>query len=225
MSSPQELVLMRYQLFPGLDEAPIEVQRDKIAQLFVGRGLIADESGGYTTENPVNDIDKLRHDGLTDYVERVEHRMRHGDILEITAPGGVLTAQNLFTRIFNQDKQARPALFKRHISRSRLHLAKQTGSDRDNNSELDYHDGFNEAQAVKEYAITDPSDITYVSAITPDDLDLHFEDDMATLVYAIEGLQPLSPYKNNRHGSIGLAAFVDKRLKQRSLLAVIQKSA
>ena len=216
---------MRYQLFSGLDEAPIEEQRDKISQLFVSHGLIADALEGYITEDPVKDIDKLRHDGLSDYVERVEHRMRHGNVIEITAPTGTLTAQDLFTKIFNQDNQDRLALFKRHISRSRLHLAKQTGSDRDNTSELNYHDGFNEAQAVKEYAITDPSDITYVSAITPDDLDLHVEDDTALLVYAIEGLQPLNTYKNNRHGSIGLAAFVDKRLKQRSLLAVIQKSA
>ena len=47
----------------------------------------------------------------------------------------------------------------------------------------------------------------------------------ALLVYAVEALQPLTPYKKDRHGSIGIAAFVDKRLKERSLLAILRNPA
>jgi len=217
-----DLVLMRYELFPNLDETPREEQRDKIKQLFVGRGLIDDAIELYVSEDTVRDIDKLRFDGLTDYVERVNHRMRHGEIIDLTIPTGTLSAQELFAVIYDQDRQDRPALFTRRIDSSQIPFAKQTGSDRDKTSKLNYHDGFNEAQAIREYAITDSSDVTYISTVFPGDKDLHIDDGTATLVYAVEGLQPLSTYKNNRHGSFGLAAFVDKRLKQPSLLAVLQ---
>ena len=97
-----DLVLMRYELFPNLDETPREEQRDKIKQLFVGRGLIDDAIELYVSEDTVRDIDKLRFDGLTDYVERVNHRMRHGEIIDLTIPTGTLSAQELFAVIYDQ---------------------------------------------------------------------------------------------------------------------------
>jgi hypothetical protein len=146
--------------------------------------------------------------------------MRSSDVINIRITPGMV-ASDVFEKIAQSDSEDRPALFMRFINAERLDVAVKTGTDRDESSRLDYHDGSNEAQAIREYAIHDVNDFTYTTTIYPDDQPLQISEGQALLVYAVEAMQPLSLYKGNSHGSIGLTAFVDKRLKEKSLLAVI----
>jgi hypothetical protein len=220
MTTPFESVRTRYELFSPLDATTTEGQRDELLRLFGDRALVDADNPDYSTNDPELDIAKIRFDGMKPYVESVAGRMRSSDVINIRITPGMV-ASDVFEKIAQSDSEDRPALFMRFINAERLDVAVKTGTDRDESSRLDYHDGSNEAQAIREYAIHDVNDFTYTTTIYPDDQPLQISEGQALLVYAVEAMQPLSLYKGNSHGSIGLTAFVDKRLKEKSLLAVI----
>lgn len=220
MTTPFESVRTRYELFSPLDATTLQGQRDELLRLFGDRALVDADNPEYTTDDPVNDIAKIRFDGMTPYVESVAGRMRTGEIINMKIAQDTISS-DVFKKIAQADGEERPALFIRYISAERLDVALKTGTDRDESSKLDYHDGSNEAQAMEEYAIHDVTDFTYTTTIHPDDRPIKISEGQAILVYAVEALQPLTVHKGNRYGSIGLTAFVNKRLKERSLLAVV----
>jgi hypothetical protein len=224
MTTPYESVRTRYELFSPLDATSVVEQRNELLRLFADRALVDADNPNYSTNDPELDIAKIRFDGMKPYVESVAGRMRSGDVINIKVTPGMV-ASDVFEKIAQSDSEDRPALFMRFINAERLDVAVKTGTDRDERSRLDYHGGSNEARAMQEYAIHDATDFTYMTDIHPDNKPIAIYKGQALLVYAVEALQPISLYKGDRHGSIGLAAFVDKRLKEKSLLAVVTNIA
>lgn len=223
MSNPYENIRTRFELFSPMNAEVAEDQRGELLKRYSERGLVDPQNPTYITDNPVEDIANIRRDGMTPFVNTVIERTRSGEVLDIQLTPETV-AKDIFATIAKQDGHERPALFVRYVSEDRLPIAVETGTDRDATSKLDYHGGHNEAQVMREYAVYDPADITYITDIQPDDGPMSLADGQAMLVYAVEPLQPLTPYKGDRHGSIGLAAFVDKRLKEKALLAVVKKA-
>lgn len=120
-------------------------------------------------------------------------------------------------------------VIRRVVTSDRLKKAIMTGTDRDSSSQLDYHGGDDgEKLAMIENGLNPLADggvVTYVA-----DLDLEggkvwtrpVDSSFSVLIYAPDAIQYIRP-SSNRTGSFsnGFAMFLDRRLIQPSLLAVL----
>jgi hypothetical protein len=114
----------------------------------------------------------------------------------------------------------------RVIARERLQKAISSGTDRDHTSLVTVHHGGDDGEelAMKENgldAMRDLGQVTYVSELDTWSDDRKKHGDMVILVYAPEALKPIQPSESKSNSSSnGFHMFLDKRLVQRSLLAV-----
>lgn len=227
MSSPRgEAPLWTQDRLPHLGDVPLTEQRDHLHDIYVRESLIDPTDISFMTDSPMTDIQNMRYAALTPYVEAVKSRMRNGAITQMTVSGDSISASELFDTVHTADGQERPTLLVRRINRSRLELARQSGTDRDGGSSPGGKQYEYERQARKEYGISSPRDITYAGLIRLTSSDIRVNTYDALLVYAPEALQPIIPRcKDFSEIAVhGLFAFVDQRLVRSSLLATVGRS-
>lgn len=222
--SLSELTKSSQELLPNLGNLPIDQQRDKLRKIYGAQGLLNPANPDFATLQPMADISGMRRIALSPYVDSTISRMRQGAPLDILAAGVTIDAGSLFETVQASDGQTRPTLFIRHINRSRLELARQTGTDRDGSMPSSGNQYDYEVQAMREYAISSPRDITYSAQYAPTSGEIRVNNHDALLIYAPETLQQIIPrYRYFSSAAVfGLHAFIHQRFINSALLATVE---
>jgi hypothetical protein len=183
-------------------------------------------------DDPLDDIARIKQTALTPYVSAVLPRMRTGEVVIMDEPkGSELPTERLYSEIERANGHSFGELVVRRCSAERVPLALQTGSDRNRESGVNrfgpkWGGGTFENLSMQEFGLDGQyEDVTYGSILGRRNLRHVVTPGNAELVYVTPGLQAISHRRAYVHdGPWGFMAFIDPRLKAKSLVAVIHAS-